>query len=151
MHYGLGMFDFEGLNLSNHLCTCKAPLMHRLTLLRPISYSIVSRCSYGFRSSALISLRLPNFGVCILVSPHVSYKSKTTRGLHLSSRDSRGKLPTSCILLKPPSRVASPAQIQHVREFSTGILSGIHPAILSPLVFAGLVVTLWTYKVSQFN
>ncbi|RPB21387.1 hypothetical protein L211DRAFT_790594 [Terfezia boudieri ATCC MYA-4762] len=32
------------------------------------------------------------------------------------------------------------------RKLSTDVLSRIHPVILSPLVFAGLLVTLWVYK-----
>lgn len=35
---------------------------------------------------------------------------------------------------------------QH-RKIFTGVLGSLHPAILSPLVFCGLVIALWTYKV----
>ena len=124
----------------------KATFMHRLPLLRPpcawTSYSVRACYHYGSRPSPSAQ----SFGAFIPPCACISYKSQNTRGQHLSSRDSTGKSMTSCIRFQLPSRAASHTLVQF-RNFSTSLLSGIHPAILSPLVFTGLVATLWAYKV----
>ena len=135
--------------------------MYPQVLFRPCSVAWTSCGFYGCVSatrSSRVILGLQNFRAHT-ISPYVytPSKSKTTytRGIHLSSRHGLGKPSTrGCIRLGSglPNRMASPTRIQFRNlSFLTDVLSGIHPAILSPLVFAGLVATLWAYKVCQLG
>lgn len=73
--------------------------------------------------------------------PGVSRSRRTYYSCTLNS-----KIPTNGAGGMSARQFSQPG-FQHSRSMVTSILSELHPVIVAPLVFLGLVGTLWAYKV----